>query len=167
MALEDVREKADTTYYNYTPLDEPKDNVTTLKKGDFVEGYYYNSYQRKGAYGLDWNHVLIKEDGTHHVIPGSKDVDEMFLNETKKGLFTRYTYNGKNTFEYKTKNEKGEEITGKAKAIQGLIQQDKDRTCTFEGSKYAAKVILADSAPSSSETSTPDPVSIENQDVPF
>lgn len=166
MALQDVREKADTTYYNYTPLDEPKDNVKTLKKDQFVEGFYYDSYQRDGSFGKQWNHVLISEDNKHHVIPNAKDVDEMFLEEAKKGMFTRYTYLGKKSFEYENKDPKtGEVKKGKAKAIQGLIQQDPEKTCSFEGSKYAARVVLGNTTPTN--TTKDGEVSVTNQDVPF
>lgn len=159
MGLQSVRQKAPTTYYGYTEPDTPKENYSRIKVDEFVEGFYFQSYEREGQFGKQWNHVLIKEDGTHHVIPGSKDVDRDFLDNAKEGLFTRYTYLGKKTFDF----VKEDGSTGKAKAIQGLIQQDPDRTCTFEGDKFSAKVVTAQSTQDQPTTDS----AINADDIPF
>lgn len=159
MGLENVQEKANTTYYGYNDPDEPKENYQRLKKNDFVEGYFHGSYSRDGKFGKQQNHVLIQVDGSHHVIPGSKDVDTRFNDNAKVGLFTRYTYEGKKSFEYT--DDKGGK--GSASAIQGLIQQDKDKTCSFSGDKYAVKVVIGGSK-EASDTPNSD---LTTDDVPF
>lgn len=150
-----AKEKAKTTYYGYTEPDEPKENYQRLKKGDSVEGYFFQTYERDSQFGKRKNHVLVKEDGTHHIVPGSKDVDSMFATATE-GLLTRYTYDGKKTFDYK----KDDGSTGVAKAIKGILEQDKEKTCSFEGDSYSAVVVLGKDASTSTNT-------ITAEDVPF
>lgn len=150
MALENVRKTAPTIYYCYTlPEDGLKEKQAHIKKDEFIEGFYFRTYEKDSQFGKQKSHVLIDLEGTHHVIAGAKDVDNDFTNNCETGLFTRFTYLGKKTFDYTDKEGK----QGKAKAIQALIQQDPERKCAFEGDSYSAVAVEGGQTESKTEAS--------------
>jgi hypothetical protein len=164
MSFEQIQQpKATTTYYTYKVPDdgELKEGSALLKVDASVEGYYHQSFEGKGQYKT-LNHVLIKEDNTHHVIPGAKDVDADFV-LCKKGMLTRFTYLGKKSFDYTDK----EGNQGKAKAIKAAILQDSSKTCSFEGDKYAATVVIGKDASIANGTTVASDAPITAEDVPF
>lgn len=115
-------------YVRYThPEDRDlKENELLLKKNGSVEGYYVRSYLKESNFGQRYNHVLCTDDGSHIVIPDNADVTKDFLKPTMvQGALTRFTYLGKEPFKTKTGQS--------AKAVKGLVEQDKDKVVTFEG----------------------------------
>lgn len=168
MALEtvvDMNQNGDwapAKYVRYTHPDEREltEKDLLMKKDSHIEGYYLKSQQRESKYGMRYNHTLVQEDGLHLVIPDNKDVTKAFLSDRMvKGAFTRFTYLGKNSFEYKDENGK----TGTAKAVKVLIQQDKDNTVSFEGNEGCEKIV----GKQTTAKLTPSESGITTADVPF
>lgn len=159
MAMEDVKPKAESIYYGYNEPDSPRDNYKRLKKDDFIEGYFFRSFERDSLYGKQLNHVFIDTNNIHHILPGSKDLDKDVKEYLKKGVLTRATYLGKINFDYIDADGK----KGVAKAIKYKLQQDNESTCTFEGDVFAAKVNIGKPSQQTDQAE----VTITSEDVPF
>lgn len=150
-----------TIYYTYKmPEDGLKDNQSWLQKGKSIEGYYLNSYVSPKSKYPTKNHVLVTTDNTHHILPGASDIDKAFANERiNKAVMTKFTYSGRQKFEYK----KEDGTMGEASAMKCLIEQDKDQACTFIGDVYSAKVSLNGSPSPTPAASAP----VNADDIPF
>lgn len=146
-------------YVRYThPEDRDlKENELILKKDESVTGYYVGSYEREGNFGLKYNHVLCTKDNNHIVIPDNSDITKDFLSGRQTiGALTRFTYLGKTPFKTKTGQS--------AKAVKGLIEQDKDDTVEFEGGQ-GCEVIVGTVVEKAS--TQPANNSITSEEIPF
>ena len=137
-------------YVRYTtPTDEDgeerelKDTELKLKKNDSLEGYYVGSHTRDTPHGVKYNHVIQNKENKQFVIPDNKDITKAFLSDRMiKGALTRFTYLGKQSFEFT--DDKGK--VGKASAAKALIEQNADDTVTFEG-EQGCELIAGIAAP--------------------
>lgn len=153
-----------TLYYTYTmPEDGLTENQRWIKKGESLEGYYLNSYVNPKSKFQSMCHVLVTKDNTHHVLKGATDIDKGFQNErVVEGVKTKFTYKGKQPFNY-TDKKTGE--VKEAKAMKCIIQQDKSDKVEFIGDKYSARITVGDSTPSQpAQAKAP---AVNSDDVPF